>query len=545
MATDNASKVEPPPARTWGTGLVVLVAALAPVLTAVWGVRWFVTQDGSAHLYNAHIIAESLRPGSPFADYFEVRWEPLPNWSGHLVTAVFVSLLPAWGAGPAVTTVTLVGFAASIVWLRVRVAGTRGLPLASVLAVLLALNFPWLLGFTSFLLGACLFPITLGVWWSGRDRFGWLRAAAIAALIVLGYFCHLVSLGLTAFGLVVLAVATPGTQRGARLFRTLVGLSPLVPLGLLYRSLSERGGAMRPIWANLEKPLSPAAWATQIAWVDPITLASKKAIPLTSIDNAPWFGLFAPITWLIFAFILMWLAASRARGASRVHGPGERAGWAWLGALLVIGGILGPDSLGASHGEFLQQRVVLLGLVALVPVLRLEPQGWPGRLVGPALVVALAVQTAIVWDYALTSRRIAGAIVDASPAVGRNQRVATLLIDIRTRFRANPLLHADNLLGIGTGNIVWSDYETRYYYFPVQFKPKVNRPLSSDLESIAIAEGPENAGRRAALWQQIIAKHANDIDAVVVWGSDPQLDAISRQSFETVYRKGNVRVLKH
>lgn len=525
-------------------GLVVLVAALAPVLTAIWGVRWFVTQDGSAHLYNAHIIAESLGANSPFARYFLVRWEPLPNWSGHLVTAIFVSLLPAWAAGPAVTTLTLVGFVASIVWLRVRVAGSNGLPLASVLAVLLALNLPWLLGFTSFLLGACLFPITLGVWWGGRDRFGWGRTSVLFALIVLGYFCHLVSLGLTAFGLVVLALATPGNHRRARLVRTLVGLLPLVPLGLLYRALSQRGGAMRPVWKHLD-PFSLAAWGTQLGWVDPITLVSKKAIPLTTIDNAPWFGLFAPMMWLIFALILMALVAVRARGASQVQGPGERTGWVWLGVLLLVGGILGPDSLGASHGEFLQQRVVLLGLVALVPILNLTPGGWPGRLIAFTLVVPLAMQSAIVWDYALTSRRMAGAIVDASPAVDRNQRVATLLIDIRTRFRANPLLHADNLLGIGTGNIIWSDYETRYYYFPVQFKPKLNRPLSSDLESIANAEGPANAARRAALWQQIITQHAGAIDAVVVWGSDPQLDAISRQSFETVYRKGEVRVLKH
>src|SRR4029450_3276817 len=140
---------------------LVLVAALVPVLGAIWGVRWFVTQDGPAHLYNAHILASSLGPTSPFAAYSVVRWEALPNWGGHLVTAALISLMPASVAGPAITTLTLVGFAASIVGGRARVTGPSGLSLASVLAVLLSLNFPWLLGFTSFMLGACLFPITL------------------------------------------------------------------------------------------------------------------------------------------------------------------------------------------------------------------------------------------------------------------------------------------------------------------------------------------------------------------------------------------------
>jgi hypothetical protein len=531
-------------AASWRSGVLVLVAALVPVLGAVWGIRWFVTQDGSAHLYNAHIIASSLGPNSPFAAYYTVRWEALPNWSGHLVTAVLVSLMPAWAAGPAITTLTLVGFAASIVWLRMRVTGPSGLSLASVLAVLLSLNFSWLLGFSSFMLGACLFPITLGIWWGGRERFGWGRAAAIAVLMIAGYLCHLVSLGLTALGLIVLALTTPGRHREVRFGRTLAALLPLLPLGLLYHSLSKAGGPMQPLWGHLADPLSPAAWAVQMGQVDPITLTVGQVIPLTTVDHAAWSGLFKPMTWLMLGFTLMWYAAIRRRRARTSQGLNERMGWAWLAALLLIAGIVGPDSLGASHGEFLQQRVMLLGLVALVPIANLDAGGWSGRLIAVTLVVALGVQSAIVWDYALTSRRTVGAIMAARDAIGRNQRVATLLVDMHPRFRSNPLLHADNLLGIGTGNIVWNNYETRYYYFPVQFRPEVAHPTSSEFEQIADTEGPENANLRASWWQRVVDLHVNEIDAVVVWGSDPLLDAINEPRFDTVYRKDDVRVLR-
>lgn len=531
-------------AASWRSGVLVLVAALVPVLGAVWGIRWFVTQDGSAHLYNAHIIASSLGPNSPFAAYYAVRWEALPNWSGHLVTAALVSLMPAWAAGPAITTLTLVGFAASIVWLRVRVTGPSGLSLASVLAVLLSLNFPWLLGFTSFMLGACLFPITLGIWWGGRERFGWGHAAAIAVLMIVGYLCHLVSLGLTAVGLIVLALTTPGVDRGLRFVRTLAALLPLVPLGLLYRSLSKAGGPMQPVWGHLANPLSPAAWAVQMGQVDPITLTIGQVIPLTTLGHTAWSGLFKPMTLLMLGFTLMWYSAIRRRRAEPLQGPNERTGWAWLAALLLIGGMVGPDSLGANHGEFLQQRVMLLGLVALVPIANLDARGWSGRLIAVPLVLALGVQSAIVWDYALTSRRTAGAIMAARDAIGTNQRVATLLVDMNPRFRSNPLLHADNLLGIGTGNIVWNNYETRHYYFPVQFRPEIARPTSNDFEQIANTEGPASANLRASWWQQVVDDHLEQIDAVLVWGSDPLLDAINGQRFDTVYRKDNVRVLR-
>jgi hypothetical protein len=44
------------------------------------------------------------------------------------------------------------------------------------------MNITWLFGFTSFLLGACLFPITLGFWWPNRDHFFAGRTAGLAAL---------------------------------------------------------------------------------------------------------------------------------------------------------------------------------------------------------------------------------------------------------------------------------------------------------------------------------------------------------------------------
>ena len=243
-------------ARSLRRGWLVFGVALLPALAAIWMTPEFVTQDGPAHVYNAEILVRSFDPESLFRPYYTVRWEPLPNWAGHVLTAALVAAVSGETAERAVVTITLVGFAASVVWLRLRVAGAGGMALASALAVLLALNLVWLLGFTSFLLGACLFPVTLGVWWAGRRELSWRRVAALAGLLSLGYFCHLVSLGLTAVGLVVLALTTPSPRRRSVLIRTAVALAPLVPLGLLYLSLSRRGGGMTPTWGEIRDPFS-------------------------------------------------------------------------------------------------------------------------------------------------------------------------------------------------------------------------------------------------------------------------------------------------
>jgi hypothetical protein len=509
--------------------------ALAPALGAVWAVEGFVTQDGPAHLYNAEIIAAALRGDSPFRGFYQVRWDPLPNWAGHLGLIGLRAVLPARAADRAMMSLTLVGFAASVAWLRGRVTGGRGRTIAWVWATVLGLNVTWLLGFSGFLLGGCLFPITLGVWWSARERLNGAAVARLAGLLVLGYFAHLVSLGLTVAGLLVLAASTPGPGHTRRWLGTLASLAPLGPLGWFYHHRMRAAGGIAPIWGQLDDPFALRSWAAQLAWADPISLGSKAIVPFVAV-RAWWWGALAPVFWFLAALGLFLARPAR-----------ERRGWAILGALLVLGGLVGPDTLGETHGNYLPQRVVLLGLVALGPVLEFDLSRRGARLGTLVLLGAWALQSAQVWDYALDADARVGPLLRVREAVGRRQRVGTLLIGIRGRYRANPLLHADSLLGVGTGNIVWSNYETTHYYFPVQFRADVPRPPAAQFERVALLDSPGEDALRAERWRQLIEAHHEEIDVLVVWGSDPRLDALNARWFdpEPVARWGQARVLRH
>lgn len=105
---------------------MVLAMALSPAMMAVWSVPGFVTQDGPSHLYNAHILNESLQSDSPFAEVFQARWAPLPNWSGHIVAMGLLTILSPRQADCALTTIPMIALAASTFWLRRRVAGRDG-----------------------------------------------------------------------------------------------------------------------------------------------------------------------------------------------------------------------------------------------------------------------------------------------------------------------------------------------------------------------------------------------------------------------------------
>ena len=516
-------------------GLAAWAIALLPALAAIWSHPAFMTQDGAAHLYNAQILAQSFRSSSPYAAFYDVRWEPLPNWAGHLALIPLVTVLPPRAADRVMTTLTLLALSLAVLWLRGEgCAGSAGIRAAAVLAVMLGLNVTWLFGFASFLLGASLFPVTLGVWWSGRESgFRWRSVLALAMLTTLGYFCHLVSLGLTVAGVCILEALTPGRERRGRALATAIGLIPVIPLGALYLALSRRGGGMSPRWQNLPAVFSLRAWLIQLTWADPISLARKTLLPLGDGFSAPWCVVFAPVLWLLAGLIVATVATWRVEGLSR-----SRRAWWVLAALLLIGGVLGPDTLGAGHGHYLPQRVILLGLAALVPVVRFGPAS------SSLLGVALVLQSLTVWDYAQTSQRTAGRLLRAAPALGNGQRVATLLINIRPPFRANPLLHADCALGAESKSIIWGNYETRFYYFPVHFRPGLGGPDPAALEAIAMHDAPAHSTDRARLWRSLLERHHPSIDRVIVWGRDPALEAVNARWFVTSYEDGPVRVLR-
>ena len=539
-----------PRAGRWA--LLILGAALAPAVAAIWFVPWFVTQDGPAHVYNAEILASSVGGfdrTSSWRNVYTVHWLPIPNWAGSVSLAGLVAWLPAWLADRIMTSVTLVGFAAAIVWLRWRVAGGRSLHITALLASILSMNMAWLFGFASFMLGACLFPITLGVWWPVRDRLSLPRLAALAALLTLGYFCHLVSLGLTVLALMVLSVAGSVRSDGDRPWRrrltclalTCLTFLPVVILGVCYLRIATQRAPLRPRWEILPDLRSPRSWLARLEWVDPLSLAIRDGLPMTDRSD-PQFMLFAPVIWFAVALIL-W-CYGRIRSGFSIQNECDRRGWFLLAALLIVGGIVGPDSLGDVHGFYLPQRIVLLGLVALVPIFDLDFSRWWGRAAAAALAAAVVLQSVIVWDYALYSDRTAGQIIRARESVNHGQRIAALLVSTRSRFRANPLLHAANWLGVGTGNVIWNNYETLYYYFPVQFQPGIDRPYPDELERISLREDPNEAVERSRAWEQLLAQHSDSIDIVVVWKTDPVLDSITARWFDRSLCRGDVQIFR-
>src|ERR1051325_10584723 len=310
-----------PPARRWGLTLFALLAL--PALAAIWLVPYFVTQDGPLHVLNAHITLELMKQHSAFSDLYTVHWSPLPYWAGHLFLTGLLSFVSERIADRTLVTLTSVGLACAIVWLRWRVAGWQGMALVAPLALTLSLNMLWLLGLYSFLLGASVMFITLGLWWTWRDRMSLKPALWLALLLVVGYLSHLVSLGLTVMALVVLALATPGANR-RRLGWTAASLLPLAPLAVIYHRLMQAGGDIQVAWYGMDNWFSPLSWLNHARDVDFLAIHNDYDCLPFSLTRTGWFAFVGPsqIVQAVIIILLIVTFFTMRRGEGR-----ERRGW--------------------------------------------------------------------------------------------------------------------------------------------------------------------------------------------------------------------------
>ena len=531
-----------------------LLLLLAPALLIILGIPGFVTQDGPAHVYNAEILRESLTKSSESDAFpltaFDIQLRPVPNWAGHALLMGWLSLLPPRAADLAMIVLTLLGPAFLCAWLARLVSG-RPLTLSTLIAcALVGLNLPWLWGFYSFLFGSITFLVTVGIWWQRRDRPGPGLALLVGTLLVFGYFCHPISLALTVLALGVLAALTPGPGRSGRGFWTLIGLGPLVPLGFVYRRLMGAGGQLQPAWAGFSHGFRPASVLERLLWIDPITIGRRTAIPFSRFESA-LNGLVAPVLWLALGLVLIFLASYGGRVRRQESAESSwQPSWPWLMcAGLFLGlGFLAPDSLGQTHGHYLTQRLTWMGLLILVPALASLPVPKQAlyrrlRLTATAcLAIALVTQTAFVADYARESSSRFQAYSRARPEVGQRQRMAGLFLELRGRFRANPLLHLDCWLGVGTQNVVWSNYEAAYYYFPVQVKPNPQLPPVREFEAISILDGPEEATVRLGRWKQLLETYHESIDRLVIWGHDRSIEKVTANWYTCTLDDGMLQV---
>ena len=539
----------------WIPCLFFLALAL-PVLIAIWFVPWFVTQDGPRHVYNAHVLSSLSSDQSPFKDYYGARAGLLPYVGVYKLLGGLMSVVTARTADRLLMTLTSIGFAASVLWLRRQVVGWNKMTAVVPLVLLLSISRLWLLGLYFFLLGACLFALTVGLWWTWRNELNPVRAGTLAVLLVAGYFFHVVSAGLSVFALVVLAVATPGLRRQRRILWTAAIVAPCVSLIIVFGILMGSSGGALTEWTGLTDPFSIHSWVQYLQNWDFISFSFKERLGIVSVPtDCPFveqgelqYALLWPSFWAIAGTLL--LVGSTLKGnAIRTRAfQSEHRGWIALALLLFAGGFFGPSA--GAQGTILRERVLLLGMVSLVMLIKPQSDTPAARIGLLCLLVGAVLQIAFVLDYARISNIVAGRIMQTAPLLEAGERVSLMVADPRTHYVTNPLPDIANQLGVERNVVVWNNYGPAYYYFPVEFRTEVVRDQWKRVDSLnqeLISGGFEAAYREhPAEWQAAVGEALAGTDVLIVWGAAPWFDELCEKWFlsQPIFEQGEVRAFK-
>lgn len=246
-------------ARRWTRWTFIVLALLH--LLPLCSVRYLPTGDGPTHVYNAWVLHELLSGDAPphIARAYRVDWKAHPNWSGHAVMALAMTVVP-----PLVAEKLFVALI-----LALMLGGTWSLatsidPRNDVYAFL-AFPFTWtqtlVAGYFNFSLGVGLYLIILGIW----CRRG--PVTLLAALLVLCYFTHPMAALLACGSIVLLSLCM-------RRFRHLPALLPAIVLLAIFGSTEQ---------ANIEAPLQlkidwNAAWI--LARIDTLFAFDERIRPI-------------------------------------------------------------------------------------------------------------------------------------------------------------------------------------------------------------------------------------------------------------------------
>src|SRR6266700_4141557 len=65
--------------------LLLFGCLVAAYLIPIWVFAYLPTQDGPLHLANAVILKDHGTPNARYGEFFDLCWEPFPNWTTHIL----------------------------------------------------------------------------------------------------------------------------------------------------------------------------------------------------------------------------------------------------------------------------------------------------------------------------------------------------------------------------------------------------------------------------------------------------------------------------
>ena len=466
--------------------LFLLFAALE--LWPVWAFRYFPSQDGPAHLYNASVLAW-YADWPLVREYFDVRFPVAGNLASHTALGLLIPFVGPQTAEKLLLSAIILLFPVSA-WLA---AGAFGAPSRefALWGFLLGRGALFYLGFWNFCLaaGALLLLPALAARWEARPGRG--VAAGIALLSGALYLCHSIAWAVAVAGaLAVWAWSLgPGRRRGDEdaLARRLRRLAP---------------AAAAAVWPALL--LAIYVVTTERLGAGPVMPPRDNA---WSFYSGAFLGLIPglmPVRWLAMGFAASMGAVALILRLRRRDGPAPSDSLLILAGLLALFMAFLPSHVGSAG--FLTMRFALMTGVVLFAWLACQP--WPGW--ARTLSVACSLAAAVLHARAgsIESQRWQDVLAELASLRDEIPAGSVVLPAQANRVRpayTDPLVHAAGYWA-PKEFVYLRNYEAFTPHFPVRFQagrsPSRTLGLVRELEAaparVSIARYESQRGGRVS-----------------------------------------------
>ncbi|MDP9361979.1 MAG: hypothetical protein M3P29_11060 [Acidobacteriota bacterium] len=423
-------------------GLALL--ALAPI----WSVSYLPTSDGPSHLYNSWVLHELLRGShGPVSEWYVIDWRPHPNWLGHAVSALLMSVVPPLIAEKLLVSGIVLLFLYAI-W-RYTGAVDESRRVFAFLAFPFAYSMLLQQGFYNFCISVALYFLVLAVWWKRRDNPDARTITIVAGLLLLCYFSHPMATVLAIGSMAVLWLATLPGRSLATHEQHLFSVLPAVTLLAWFFRL--RGVTL------LRAPVSASGLFSYIMrmWV------------ILSFDEIQ-----AKVGLVLFFVLSALIIVTLIRREWRWQ---EGDAFVLLTLALVL--VYARTPAASSGGTMIMERMSLF--VVLSPIVWLAPRLPRRATIAFVLlfsILSLAYTGYLVRRYRGLSRRVTE-LVHSADAIGRDTAFVTFLRDARPHGTfISVQMHAIDYAAIEKSSVDVNNYEAVTGYFPIRFRPGMPVP---------------------------------------------------------------------
>ena len=250
-------------ARRLSTQHIVVIVLLVIHILPVWLFKYTCTQDGPAHVHNAHILKVYHNHENYILREVHERNPTLfPNWTSHVVMAGLMYIFPPLICEKIFFSLCVGLLPLSLLYLLNGIQKSK--TLFCLVGFTFAYNYLLHMGFYNFALSVSLFFFAIGCWWRCADKLSPRTFVTVYVWLTVVYLTHFQSYALLTVSLTFLgvflyiydALESPHVQLTAQLKSILLFLGSMLPayiILLTYYLVKREGGGFHRSFEGLMK----------------------------------------------------------------------------------------------------------------------------------------------------------------------------------------------------------------------------------------------------------------------------------------------------